>query len=193
MLRRVHEPDPMLRLSQQRRPARLCVQYAALALLAQLHRQTTMLVYQADQTLRLMRIELVADEDPLCRWVAGDSALDMGHKVGLVARWPQRAADQFARGYFQVGDQAQGAMAYVLELAMLHSSRLHGNVGRGALQSLHAGHLIAAHQMDALFMQLLRLGIQVTDFRDLFHKLAGVIDLRMQPVTRQMGLDSGLI
>ena len=51
-----------------------------------------------------------------------------------------------------------------------------------AFQGLNAGHLVGAHQVDPLCMQIEGVAIQWTDRGDLFLKAVRIIKLGVQPV-----------
>lgn len=171
MLWRVHEPHSMTLLAQKLGPALHRRQDAAFAFLAQIHAQPALCGYQAHQAFRLVRVEVVGDEDPLGCWITGDALAHMGHKVFLRAAWSQCGCHYPPAGDLEISNQAERAMTNVLELAAFNVSWLHRQGWRGALQRLDAGHLIATQHMYALFAQALSLGIQLADRRDLLLKL----------------------
>ena len=57
-----------------------------------------------------------------------------------------------------------------------------------AFQGLNAAHLVGAHQVDPLFMQIEGVAIQRTDRGDLFLKALRIVKLGMKPVAAPMGL-----
>ena len=57
-----------------------------------------------------------------------------------------------------------------------------------AFQGLNAAHLVGAHQVDPLFMQIEGVAIQRTDRGDLFLKAVRFIKLGVQPVATPVRL-----
>ena len=106
--------------------------------------------------------------------------------------WSSRRHD-LSGGDLEVGDQTLGAVTDIVLLAALDVSG-NGLPGRMAtLQGLHAGLLVATHQMNPPFMEVGCLLIQGADRARLVPKLFGVFGRCMLPITSQMGLKIDLI
>jgi len=85
--------------------------------------------------------------------------------------------------------QSLRAMALVLVFATFDLGWLHGQARRGALQGLHAGHLVDRDGKDALFGRLRGLQVGLADVGAFGLELG--IRLGREPTPHAMGLKGG--
>ena len=126
--------------------------------------------YQAHETFRLMRVELIHDEDPTCRFIGLDGLLDVMGKIGFGAPLPNRGSDHLSGGNLKVANQTLGAVSDILILLAFNQTRFGPFRGMLSLFGLNASHLITTDQMDALFVKLGSLMIEVTHTEGLLIK-----------------------
>lgn len=123
----------------------------------------------------------------------------MSHKVWLRASRANARRNLFSGCDFEICRQALRAMANVFVFLSFAPSGLtshawlHRFGWRGALESLNAGLLIGAHQMNALRVQLLGLFVEVADCFDLHAKFFCVAVRRVEPVFSPVRFDRDLI
>ena len=89
MLGYIDKLNSVSRVTQERRTARQAVQHATLALDPQILTQTTALRHQLYQRFRLMRVQLISDEQPNRLRIGIDRLGDMRGEVGLGAPKPR--------------------------------------------------------------------------------------------------------
>jgi hypothetical protein len=92
-------------------------------------------------------------------------------------------------GDFQVGDQAQRAMAVIFMLKAGHLTRPHRLGGVVVLQGLNTRFLIGGHEMNPTLMELSSLAIERTNSAHLGIKDGLVLGLSIKPVATQMRFD----
>jgi len=104
--------------------------------------------HQAHDRLRAMDVEVVEDEMPGgLRRAGGEERGEIVREVLLGAGRAEAIADLSGHDV-EIGDEGGGAVADVFELAALGASRTHRLRGCGALQGLHAGHLVDVARLD---------------------------------------------
>jgi hypothetical protein len=108
--------------------------------------------------------------------------------VGFRARVADEASD-LAGGHVERCDQGLRAMALVFVFAPLDLAGLHGQARRGALQGLHAAHLVDRDGADALSRRFGRLQIDRADVGAF--ALEFRIGLGREPASHAMGLKGG--
>src|SRR5918998_297984 len=119
----------------------------------------------------------------------GNSVLDVSQKVGLGAARPHAGRYHPPGGDFQVGDQAQGAMAVIVMLNAGHLTHPHRLGGVFMLQGLNTRLLIGRHPMNPKLMELSGLTIECTNSAHLGLKDGLVLRLSIEPVATQVRLD----
>jgi hypothetical protein len=163
-------------------------QMATFALDAQVLLDATPLGHQAHQGLRLMGVELVGNEDPGGMWIGLDRLDNVRGEVGFGARGSQAGSHHLTGGHIQVGDQTQGAMAFIFEFLPLDVTGQHGQRWVEAFEGLDAGHLIGAVHMRARRRKRGGRFIHLTHGADLFGQLRGVVGGWSQPIALAMRL-----
>ena len=163
-------------------------QMATFAFDAQVLLDATPLSHQAHQGLRLMGVELISDEDPGGMRIGLDSLDNVRGEVGFGARGSDAGSHHLTGGHIQVGDQTQGAMAFIFEFLSLDVTGQHRQRWVEAFEGLDAGHLIGAVHMRARRSKRGGRFIHLTDGADLFGQLSGVVGGWSQPVALAMGL-----
>ena len=160
----------------------------AFAFDAQLLLDATLLSYQAHQGLRLMGIEVIADEDPSGLGIGLDALSNVGSEISLRAGGSNAGCHDLSGRHLQISDQAQGPMALVFEFLAFDVTGQHGEGRMKTLQGLDTGHLIGAHHMGALRSKRWGGFIDLTDGADLCGQLGGVVGRGSQPVALEMRL-----
>ena len=94
-----------------------------------------------------MRVELVEDKDPRAQRVFSHRLGHMRCEIGFGTGVADGRCDDPTGGDLEIGDQALGAVADVLELAAFDQTRLHGQGGEETFQRLNAGLLVTADEM----------------------------------------------
>lgn len=201
MLGRVNKANTMALLLQKSRAGGHAVQNATLSLAAQFILDAAQLRDGFDQTLGFVGIQLVANEHPLALRVGFDGRPDVGHKILLGAGVTHRRANYSARRYPSTGSghrlkisyQRLGAMPFILELHSLRLARFHRLAWMDALQRLNSSFFIRTDYMHTLFMQFLRLVIQLAYGSDLLPENRFVLHLMIEPISGAMRFEVGLI
>jgi hypothetical protein len=188
MGRRVMEHDAMPRITQECGSTRLRCQNAKQPLLAQLDVQIRLRRNQANQALRLVRIDIVDHEVPLRHlWCSGDCPRDVGSKVRFRARRPDARRHDLTRYDIEVDHKRLCSMSGVLKLTPLNLAWSEWQAGILAFQGLDPRQFVRAHNPFAVLCPLGGLTVQAADVLDLGIKQR--IHLGGQPVTTQMRLE----
>lgn len=161
---------------------------AAFAFDTQVLLDATLRRYQAHQGLRLMRVELIGDEDPGRLGVRLDGLGDVSGEAGFGAGGSKAGRDDLTGGHLQISDQAEGAMPLVFEFLPLDMTGQHRQGRTKPLDGLDASHLIGAQHMCSLLRKYRSRFIDLTDGTDLFSQLSGIVGRRSEPVALAMGL-----
>src|SRR3984893_2095114 len=176
-------------LTQKRFAGCFGSEHAGLAFDAKVVVEAAMLCNQANDRLREVDVEVVADNIPPCDGGgAAQQAVEKARKILRGAPVADHAAD-LAGGPIETGNQGLRAVAAIFELAQLDLAGLHRQSRRGALQGLDAGHLVDRHRA----MAVIGTGRGVVDFADV--SALGVkcrIGLRRQPIAKAMRFEVGL-
>lgn len=134
-----------------------------------------------------MDVQIIEHDMPFCRLrITGDQALKMRESIRFGARGSNGRFNHLPTDNIEIDEAGQGAMPNVFKFAPQHMRRLHRQVGVFALYGLHPGQLIQAERAFAVGGSLLRLGIDLTSFNDLF--VAPRIGYFVQPVAEAMRL-----
>src|SRR4030081_3228097 len=179
----------MLRVAQECFSGRLACEHARLSFDAKLELEARDTGNEADDGLRKVDVEIVADNVPLCG--GSGAAEQVAEKPREILFRPGIAYDAFdpARGDVKSSDKGLSAVALIFELASLDLARHQRQPRRPALQRLNAGHFVDGDRA----MSVIRPGcglVNRTDIRALAIK--GGIRFRGQPVTDAMGLEGCL-
>jgi hypothetical protein len=134
-----------------------------------------------------MGIQLIHDEHPLPFGIGFHGSMHMGHKILLRASVPYRRAEDLSRRHLEVGDQRLGSVPDIFKLLGFRLTGLHRTGRMEPFQSLDAGFLIGADQVDSLFMEFLRLVVQFADRPYLAWKSDRVFHFVVQPIPTPMG------
>lgn len=200
MLGRVDKPDAMLRVGEKRGATALCWQNSGVAFLPQFGRVTQRVGHPAHEGFRLMRVELIGDENPWVIRRGSDGLCELRHKVRLRAGCTQSRGQMFSGRHFEIGGQALRAVAHVFvflsfaRAGLTCHTRSHRFGRRGTLQRLEAGLFLGAHQVNPLRVQLWGLFVEVAHWFDLRANFFGVARWRVEPIRSSMGFeDSGEI
>ncbi len=153
MPRRVDHSDAVRWVFKERLPRSHRLEDALLALDAGVVVDDASLGNQANQGLRFVRVELVHHEDPGGRWVCVDGPGDVGDEVLLVSGGPDRGGDGLSGHDVEVRDEAQRAVALVLELDALDQSGTGRFRGLKSFERLDAGLLVGADDVPAFGRQ----------------------------------------
>lgn len=188
MFGRVDEANAMAGVGEKSRTRAHAGEVAAFAFDAQILLDATLRRHQTHQGLRLMRVELIGDEDPSRLRVRLDGLGNVSDEVGFGARGSQAGCDDLAGGHLQIGDQAEGAMPFIFEFLSLDMTRQHRQGRMKPLKGLDAGHLIGAYHMRPLRRKRGGRFIDLTDRADLFGQLRGIVGRWSEPVALAMGL-----
>src|SRR6266699_613822 len=95
----------MARIGEKSGPRRHSGERAAFAFDAQILLDVTLRSHQTDQSLGLMRVELIGDEDPGGLWVGLDGLDDVSGKVGFGACRSNAGGHDLPAGHVKVGNQ----------------------------------------------------------------------------------------
>jgi hypothetical protein len=163
-------------------------QMTTFALDAQLLLNATLLSHQADQRSGLMGVELIGNEDPARLWISCDGLVDVRDEVGFGARGSQAGRDDLAGGHIQVGDQAEGAVAFIFEFLSLDVTGQHRQGRMKPFEGLDTGHLVGAHHMRGRRRKRGGRFIHLTDGADLFGQLRRIVGRGSQPIALAMRL-----
>ena len=147
----------------------------AFAFDAQLLLDATLLSHQAHQRLGLVGIELIGDKDPAGFWIGLDRLGNVRDEVGFGARGSDAGSNHLTGGHVEIGDQTQGAMAFIFEFLSLDVTGQHRQRGVEAFEGLDAGHLIGAGHMRTRRSKRGGRFIDLTHGADLFGQLSGVV------------------
>ncbi len=161
---------------------------ATFAFATQVLLDATLHSHQTHQGLRLMRVELISNEDPDRLWVRLNGLFDVSGEVGFGARGSQTGHNDLPSGHLQVGNQTQGPMPLVFELLPLNLTGQHRQAGMQTLQGLNASHLIGAHHMRPLRRKRWGRFIDLTDRTDLLGQFGGGVGRWSEPIPLAMGL-----
>ena len=162
----------------------------AFAFDAQVLLDATLRGHQAYQSLRLMGVELISDKDPGGLWIGLDSLDNVRGEVGLGARGTDAGSNHLTGGHIQVGDQTQGAMAFIFEFLSLDVTGQHGQRWVEAFEGLDAGHLIGAGHMHPRRGERWRGLIHLTHRADLLGQFGGIVGRGSEPIPLAMRLQS---
>ena len=116
---------------------------------------------------------------------------NVNHKVIFGATLSQTGGNNLTRGHFKVGNQANRSMTDILRRLSLNLLGFDRN--RISLNGLDASFLVAGNQMDALGVQVLGVGVQLTNLVDLLVKGGWVSNLRLNPALDLMRFQFPLI
>ena len=141
-----------------------------------------------------MRIEVVADDPPGSVNVGANELIEVLQEVLLRAGFTQHRFEDAAGRNMQITEQADSAVAFVLEFQTYRTPRLHGNVRGDSLQRLDARLFINADRVQAARLVLLDgFTIRMADELDLPGELLWVSGLGIQPILDAMRTQIGLI
>ena len=137
----------MVRLAQERGPARHRLQDALFPHLAQIFTHPGEPRHILDQRGRLVDVEVVHHEVPAGRGRVGSHRLlDVRQKVGCGTGRPHRRGGHRAGDDIEVNDERAGAVAAILERPRSGLAGPQRQVRMFALQCLHPGHFVRAHR-----------------------------------------------
>jgi hypothetical protein len=105
--------------------------------------------HEADHGFRAVDVEVVHDQVPRCVGTALCQHVGQPLREVLLGAGRADVVADFAGDHIEGGDQGQGAVADVLELAPFDQAGAHGQARRAALDRLHAGHLVDTACLDA--------------------------------------------
>src|SRR3974390_3503199 len=142
MFGREVEGDAMLRVAQERFSCHLGCEHTRLSFNAELKLEAAGARNEADDGLREVNVEIVADNVPLCS--GSGTAEQAAEKPREILFGPGVAdnACHLSRADVESGDQGLSAVALVLELAAFDLARHHRQARRNTLQGLNAGHFV---------------------------------------------------
>ena len=89
-----------------------------------------------------MGVELIHDKDPLALWIDREGLFNRLFKVHFGTGRTYCWTKELSGGYFQVGDQALGAVPFIFKLLVFDPPRVHWQRELGALEGLDAGFFI---------------------------------------------------
>src|SRR5258708_18589178 len=119
-----------------------------------------------------MSVEIIDHEVPLADAGIGfDGGEDMGEKIRFVTGRASGNLPHSPSPYIEIGNEAERAMPFVLELPAQDVSREHGQIRMFARKGLYPGHFITTQ--GGFSMLCTRLGslLQGIDVRDLLIRL----------------------
>src|SRR5262245_28405766 len=179
----------MLGLTQEGGTGDLGSEHAGLTLDAELVLEPAVASHEADDGLRKVDIEIVADDIPSdVRGGARQQAAEKARKILFGPGIADHALD-LAGGDVEGGNQGLSAMAAVLELTPFDLAWHHRQSRRDALKGLDAGHLV---DRDGA-MAVIRGGRGLVDRADVRALcVEGGIGLRGQPIADAMWFEVGL-
>ncbi len=99
----------------------------------------------------------------------------MSDEVGFRAGGSQAGRHDLTSGHIQVGDQAEGAMPFILEFLSLDMTGQQRQGRMKPFERLDTGHLIGAHHMRARRSKHGSRFIDLTDGADVCGQLSGVV------------------
>ena len=147
---RVDEADPMTGVLKEHLPGRHGLEDAALALEPEVDGDVAAFGDEPHKHLRLVSVELVENEDPDRLWVLVDGSPNVLGEVFLGPGWADGWLDCLPRRDLEVRDQAERAVAPVLEFTELREPGQRRLGRMEALQRLDARLLIDADDVRAL-------------------------------------------
>ena len=138
-----------------------------------------------------MRVELIDDEDPLSLFIFAYGLFDVSTEILLLACGADTWSDHLTRRDLKVCDQAQRAVALVLELDLLNLPRSDWFVRGDAFSRLDTCLLVRTDDVNALFFQRDRLLVKFADLLRPLSKLRRRFVFVVQPVANLVRLDFG--
>src|ERR1700737_4616986 len=178
----------MLRVAQECFSGRLACEHARLSFDAKLELEARDTGNEADDGLRKVNVEIVADKVPLCG--GSGAAEQVAEKPREILFRPGIVYDAFdlARGDVKSSDKSL-SVALIFELASLDLAQHQRQPRRDALQRLNAGHFVDGDRA----MSVIGTGCGLVNRTDIrAFAIKGGIRFRGQPVTDAMGLEVGL-
>ena len=147
----------MTHVRQELLPRRHRFQHTALPLGAEcVGRDAAQTRDQQHQRGRVVRGQVVGDEDPAGLGIGGDGLLDVRGEVRFAAGLLHRGSDDFAGRDFEVADEHLCSVSLVLHLASFDQARTHRLGLCLRLERLDARLLIDADRVNALIFQPFR-------------------------------------
>src|SRR5437879_2998807 len=116
----------MTEVGEKGRPGTHTGEMTTFAFDTQILMDVTLLCYQAHQGFRLMRIELIGDEDPGGVPIGLDGLGNVCSEVSFGARGSNAGSNDLSGSHLQIGNQALRAMPLVFEFHSLNMPGLHG-------------------------------------------------------------------
>jgi len=181
---RVNEADAVGAILQKLAARLLRLQDALLALDPEVVLDSAAIRNQLHERCRDVRVELVGDEDPARFGIGVDGPVDVGNKVRFGPSGPDGWPDDLASRDVEVCYQAQRPMSDVLKLDPLDEAGPYRLCFMDPLERLHAGLLVRADHVRALFSELSGVLIRFAEPLDVCLVLLGsfALVLRRQPV-----------
>jgi hypothetical protein len=163
VFRSVDKLDSVGRVSKECRSGFHGFQNARLPLCPKIILDSAPMGHEADQSFRFVRVELIQDEHPSRVRVSVDSPFHVSGKIPLISGRTNGGRDDTARCHIEVGGKTLGTIADVFKFLTFRRSRCHGQGGMDSLQSLNAGLLVGADDMDPFFLEFRSLPVKPTD------------------------------
>lgn len=182
MLRGVDEPDPVAGVDEECPSARNVLEDSVSVLLAELDVEALLLRHETHERLRDVRRKVVDEEDPLRFRVARHSPLDVEQEILFGSGAVEGRSDDLARDDVEVGRQAHGAVADVVELASLHLAGSRRFRRRDGREGLDRGFLVGAHDANAIGSERRGISVEVADGGNLSVMCGLVLDDGVEPV-----------
>lgn len=151
MFWRIDKTDTVLRIRQKFLPAVARFENSAFSFHAQRLIQTATFIDEADEALRVVRIQAVDHEYPRPIWVRVDCVFNVFGEIGFCAGLSYRSLN-FAGGHYKVGDQTKSAVADVIVFIAFSDSRTNRFCRRCAFERLDARFLVATDDVDAVVL-----------------------------------------
>ena len=148
---------------------------------------------EIDQTLRLVGVELVNNNDSFSSRVRGNGLDDVVNEVLLGAGGANGGGCDFACSHLEVNNQTLRSVSDVLKLLPFNFSGFHRFGGMFTLQSLNAGFFIGADDTNAGLIQLGGLTVHIAHRFALFGKGLGVLRLGVEPIATPVRFQIGFV
>jgi len=163
VFRSVDKLDSVRRVRKECRSGLHGLQNAGLPLCPEITLDSAPMVHEADQSFGFVRVELIHDEHPTGVRVSVDCPFDVSGKILLISGMINGGRDDTAGCHIEVGGKTLGTIADVFKFLTFRRSRCHGQGGMDSLQSLNAGLLVGADDMDPFFLEFRSLPVKPTD------------------------------
>jgi len=175
--RGVHETNPVSRVFEELPSSRHRLENAGAPFDAQISVDAAPLSNEPDKRLRLVRIELIEHDDPARVGVRVDGMPDVFGKVRLSPSRADGRGDGLAGRHKEARDQAQRAVAYILEFTAFDQPRPGRFRRMEPFARLDPGLLVHTHDVCTGFVQGRGVRVRLANRPDVVLELLRILEL----------------